>query len=232
VTVNSVVISDPAFQIDDTRDVVYLDGKPLPEPEYVYILLNKPVRTVTTASDERGRRTVLETVNVRERVFPVGRLDYDTSGVLLLTNDGDLANRLTHPKFEIAKTYRALLDIELDAGRLKKIRQGIDIGEGMHVKPDAIRKSPCKDGMEYIITLHEGRKHEVKRIFRSVGGKVVRLERIAFAGITLKNIPEGEWRYLSEKELADIRRTARAAGNKLPGGKAADTGISSVFMKN
>ena len=211
-TVNSAVIDDPAFQVNEETDVVQLDGKCLPGADFIYLLMNKPPKTVTTSSDEFGRRTVLDLLNVRERVYPVGRLDYDTSGVLLLTNDGELANRLTHPKFEVLKTYRALIDEPLDPQQMAQIRQGVLIGEGEPARPDSLRKSPRRGGREYILTLHEGKKHEVKRIFEAAGRRVVKLERIEFAGISAHNLRPGEWRFLNRGEILKLKKLTSPAG--------------------
>ena len=210
-TVNNTVVDDPAFQVNTETDVITLDGKPLPEPEHIYLLMNKPSKTVTTAKDEYGRRTVLDLLDVQERVYPVGRLDYDTCGVLLLTNDGDLANRLMHPKFAVSKTYRAELDEALDHLKIAEIRRGIAIGEGERVKPDALRKSPGRGGKEYVLTLHEGKKHEVKRIFRAVGRRVIKLERMEFAGITSDKLRPGEWRFLNPGEVLKLKKIASLA---------------------
>ncbi len=187
-------------------DRVELDGREvLPEP-LVYVLLNKPAGVVTTARDPQGRPTVVDLVGQGSRLFPVGRLDADTTGALLLTNDGLLANRLAHPRYGVAKVYRATLEGEPDAQALERLRTGIELDDGMTAPADA--RVLGTDGRCTLveITLREGRKRQVKRMCRAVGFPVVRLHRPRYANIVLGELPVGSWRELTAGELTGLRK--------------------------
>lgn len=170
-----------------------------------YILLNKPKDTISTVSDERGRRTVLDIVGLDRRLYPVGRLDRNTTGVLLLTNDGDLAFRMTHPKFGIERVYRARLDRPLSGAHARSISEGLDIGRGE-------RSSPCEvaivseKGTEVELRMTEGKNREVRRIFESLGYSVRRLDRRSYAGLTARGLPRGGSRDLTAAEVRELRR--------------------------
>ncbi|TLU82024.1 MAG: rRNA pseudouridine synthase [Chlorobium sp.] len=205
VMVNGKVISTPGFKIDTGRDEVIVDGKEFacPEKRKVYILLNKPRNVITTSSDERNRETVLDCIDSEERVFPVGRLDRKTTGVLLLTNDGILANKLTHPSSNVKKEYIALLDEKFTQKHL------LQLTGGMRLKDTGEKVSPCRakildDGLQVLLSIHEGKNHQVRRMFETLGFTVKRLERVAYAGLQAGELRRGEWRYLSRNEVREL----------------------------
>ncbi len=188
-------------------DFITVDGGPVnPENKNVYIVLNKPKDYISTVSDERGRKTVIDLVKSRFRIFPVGRLDRNTTGVLILTNDGELAQRLTHPKYEIIRSYRVTLDKELLPEHAQKIASG--------VKLENFTSSPCeilmdhKDKKTLIISLKEGKNHEVKRLFEEFGYSVKKLDRKAYANITVQGMKRGEYRHLMNRELMYLKKLA------------------------
>ncbi len=183
------------------RDRVELDGKPLARQKVAYVLLNKPAGVVTTARDPGGRPTVVGLVDHPSRVVPVGRLDADTTGVLLLTNDGDLAHRLAHPRYEVEKVYVADVHGDPSEQAISALRRGIDLDDGRTAPARARRLS--RGRVELI--LHEGRKHQVKRMLESVGHPVRRLTRVRYGPLTVKGLEPGEWRELTAEEVARLR---------------------------
>lgn len=186
------------------RDRVELDGRPLERQPLAYVLLHKPAGTVTTARDPQGRRTVVEFVDHPARVVPVGRLDADTTGALLLTNDGELAHTLAHPRYEVEKVYEAEVEGEPSDEALERLRAGIELDDGSTAPAQARRLGPgCVE-----LSLHEGRKHQVKRMLAAVGHPVTRLHRSRYAGLTLDGLAPGEWRELEPAELEGLRQTA------------------------
>jgi 23S rRNA pseudouridine2605 synthase len=185
-----------------TGDRVEVDGKPVTAQALRYVLLNKPVATVTTASDPQGRPTVVELVEeIPERVVPVGRLDADTTGALLLTNDGPLSHRLAHPRYGVEKVYEAEVVGEPDEAALEQLAAGIDLDDGRTAPAGVRRLGPSK--LE--LTLHEGRKHQVKRMCEAVGHPVVRLHRTRYAGLTVEGLEPGAWRQLEPSEVDQLR---------------------------
>jgi 23S rRNA pseudouridine2605 synthase len=191
--------------VDDARDVVEVDGRPIrPEP-LSYVLLNKPAGVVTTARDPHGRPTVVGLVAHERRVVPVGRLDADTTGALLLTNDGPLAHRLMHPRYEVEKVYEAEVEGEPGDEELTRLAAGVDLEDGRTAPARARRLAPSR--LE--LALHEGRKHQVKRMCEAVGHPVVRLHRRAYAGLTVDGLAPGEWRELEESEVGRLRAASR-----------------------
>src|SRR3954471_12115636 len=186
-------------------DVVDLDGRLLVPQRVAYVLLHKPGGVVTTASDPHGRPTVVDLVEHERRVVPVGRLDADTTGVLLLTNDGPLAHRLMHPRYEVDKVYEAEVEGEPDDDALTRLADGVELEDGMTAPADVRRLGPSR--LE--LTLHEGRKHQVKRMLAAVGHPVTRLHRSAYAGLTSNGLEPGEWRELSGEEVARLRAPGR-----------------------
>jgi 23S rRNA pseudouridine2605 synthase len=187
------------------RDRVELDGSPLDLQPLSYVLLHKPAGTVTTAHDPRGRRTVVDLVDHPARVVPVGRLDADTTGALLLTNDGELAHRLAHPRYEVDKVYEAEVEGEPANEALQQLREGVDLDDGRTAPAQARRLGPSK--LELVI--HEGRKHQVKRMLEAVGHPVTRLHRSRYAGLTPDGLEPGQWRELTEGEVASLRELTR-----------------------
>jgi len=186
----------------EKRDRVELDGKPLARQPLAYVLLHKPAGVVTTASDPNGRPTVVELVSDHEtRLVPVGRLDADTTGALLLTNDGDLAHRLAHPRYEVEKIYEAEVEGEPSDDALRQLEQGVELDDGRTAPARARRLAPSRIELE----IHEGKKHQVKRMLAAVGHPVVRLHRGRYAGLTLKGLGPGESRELTGAEVERLR---------------------------
>ena len=200
--VNGTVITEPAFKVTD-RDVVTFDGQKVQRSRnHVYILLNKPKDTITTSDDPQGRHTVMDIIRpaTDERVYPVGRLDRNTSGVLLLTNDGDLAQQLSHPSFEVRKIYEVKLDKPVTKDDFDKILNGITLEDG-EIHADSLAYSDTKDRSILGIEIHSGRNRIVRRMFEHLGYDVRGLDRVMYANLTKKNIERGHWRFLSEKEV-------------------------------
>jgi 23S rRNA pseudouridine2605 synthase len=185
----------------DPGDKVELDGRPVAPQRLAYLLLHKPAGVVTTARDPQGRPTVVELVPAEPRVVPVGRLDADTTGALLLTNDGGLAHRLAHPRYEVEKVYRAEVVGTPAAEALARLREGVELEDGRTAPAQATLLRP--DVVER--TIHEGRKHQVKRMLEAVGHPVRRLHRSGYGGLTLAGLGPGEWRELTEGELARLQ---------------------------
>jgi 23S rRNA pseudouridine2605 synthase len=185
----------------EPRDRVELDGRPLQPQPLAYVLLHKPAGTVTTARDPHQRPTVVDLVDHPARVVPVGRLDADTTGALLLTNDGDLAHRLAHPRYGVEKVYEAQVEGEPTDDDLERLRTGIELDDGPTAPAQARRLGP--NTIE--LTLHEGRKHQVKRMLAAVGHPVTRLHRSAYAGLSPEGLEPGQWRELEPSEVERLR---------------------------
>ena len=198
------------------NDVVSLDGERLQPQELAYVLLHKPAGVVTTARDPQGRRTVVDLVDHPVRVVPVGRLDADTTGALLLTNDGDLAHRLAHPRYEVDKVYEVEVEGEPDDAALARLRDGIDLDDGRTAPAQARHLGPTT--LE--LAVHEGRKHQVKRMLAAVGHPVTRLHRSRYAGLGLEGLEPGAWRELESSEvelLRDLRAWRPGSASSAPG---------------
>lgn len=208
VGVDGESVTDPAREVTGTERIE-LDGRPVAaQTERVVYMVNKPAGVVSTARDPQGRPTVVELVPGSKRLYPVGRLDADTTGLILLANDGELANRLTHPRYEVEKTYRATV-ANPPVGRraLAALRQGIQLDDG----PTAPAKVRASAPNTLELTIHEGRKRQVKRMCRAVGHPVTSLERIAFGPLRLGDLPRGQARRLTDGELAQLASVGRAA---------------------
>ncbi len=205
VTVNGVVATELGMKVKRSDEVKYHD-QPVTLEKKVYVLLNKPKDYVTTSDDPQQRKTVMDLVKdaCPERIYPVGRLDRNTTGVLLLTNDGDLASKLTHPKFLKKKVYHVFLDKNVSEEDLQKIAEGIELEDG-EVHADAIEYADDRDKSQVGIEIHSGRNRIVRRIFEKLGYRVVKLDRAQFAGLTKKNLRRGDWRFLTEKEVEMLR---------------------------
>ena len=202
VTVDGKIVKELGAKADPSQKIC-VDGKQLTfDAEKIYLLLNKPRGYVSTVKDERGRRTVLELLgeNFSERVYPVGRLDLNSEGLLILTNDGDLTNALIHPRFEVTKTYRAKVSGDVTEEKLDKLRAGIELDDGLTAPAEIYRLD--KDLVE--ITIHEGRNRQVRRMFAAIGCDVKRLRRIKFADLTLEGVGVGKFRTLTAEEVAKL----------------------------
>jgi 23S rRNA pseudouridine2605 synthase/16S rRNA pseudouridine516 synthase len=212
VMVNGKVVTTPGIRIDPQHDEVIVDGKIYARPEgrKVYILFNKPRNVITTSSDEKNRQTVLDFIDTGERVFPVGRLDRKTTGLLLLTNDGYLAHKLTHPSSNVKKEYIAVLDEKFTQKHIPLLTGG------MRLKDTGEKVSPCRakildDGLQVLLSIHEGKNHQVRRMFETLGFEVKRLERVAYAGLQAGELRRGEWRYLSRNEVRELYRLVESS---------------------
>ena len=208
VTVNGQVVTELGTKVLRSDEVKFHD-QPVTMEKKVYVLLNKPKDCVTTSDDPQQRKTVMDLVKnaCPERIYPVGRLDRNTTGVLLLTNDGELASKLTHPKFLKKKIYHVFLDKNITAHDMQQIAEGINLEDG-EIHADAIEYASDKDKSQVGIEIHSGKNRIVRRIFESLGYRVVKLDRVLFAGLTKKNLRRGDWRFLTEKEVDMLRMGA------------------------
>ena len=204
VTVDGETVTDPARDVDESKAVA-VDGRPVQaEPREVYAL-NKPAGVVSTARDTHGRPTVVQLVRSRRRLYPVGRLDADTTGLILLTNDGDLAERLTHPRYGVKKVYRARVQPgRLSPRALEALKKGVELEDGC-TAPAQVRQ-PATGVVE--LTIREGRKRQVRRMIEAVGHRVVELERVAFGPLGLRGLEPGQSRRLTQREVERLRKTA------------------------
>jgi 23S rRNA pseudouridine2605 synthase len=208
VMVNDRVVKEPFHDVKP-GDIVYFDGQIVKqERKFVYILLNKPENCISTVSDEHARRTVFDIVKLKSnvRLYPVGRLDRMTTGLLILTNDGQLTKKLTHPSHEVPKKYEVLLDRVFQRSDMQKLCRGIRLHDGF-IKPDRIFCPSGEHGCTVIVELHSGRNRIVRRMFEHLGYEVKELDRFFYAGLTKKGLKLGQWRYLTEKEVEGLRTT-------------------------
>jgi 23S rRNA pseudouridine2605 synthase len=214
VTVNGKVVTELGVKVTPGRDVVTVDGKPLAREKKVYILLNKPRGRVTTLQDPEGRKTVAELVrDVPVRLYPVGRLDYNTEGLLLLTNDGVLTHALTHPSHEISKTYIAEVAGKPTEEKLDKLRMGIKLEDGVTAPANVkITKTDTEKNVAVMeIIIHEGRNRQIRRMCEAIGHPVNKLKRVKFAFLTLEGVRRGRYRYLEPDEVEELKRLAKAS---------------------
>ena len=205
VKVNGVVVHDLGFKVDN-KDEVFVDDVQVFKKEKEYYLLYKPEKVICSVSDEKGRTTVIDLIDTKEKIFPVGRLDYDTSGLLILTNDGELTNKLTHPSHNIEKTYYAKIDGIITKDELLKLEHGIILAGVKTKKAHAkVKKIDKRNNKSYVeLTISEGRNHQVKNMFDSVGHKVLKLKRTNYACLDLSNLSVGEYRSLTIKEVKQL----------------------------
>ncbi len=216
VSVNGEIVREMGVQIDENYDMVELDGEVIKNAEKkVYIMLNKPVGFITTVSDDKGRPTVMELVSdISSRIYPVGRLDYDTEGLLLMTNDGELTYCITHPKHDIAKTYVAEVTGDVSMDTITQLRRGVML-DGQKTSPAEVEVvGATQYGTKVEITIHEGRNRQVRRMFEELGCVVKKLKRIKEAGLTLGHLPLGKWRKLSESEVNMLKKIEAAGTAK------------------
>ena len=208
VLVNGVAVTELGTKIT-RNDTVTFRGKVVTLERKIYVLLNKPKDCVTTSDDPQGRLTVMDIVRnaCTERIYPVGRLDRNTTGVLLFTNDGELASKLTHPKFLKKKIYHVTTDKNVTAADMRQIAEGITLEDG-EIRADAIDYASPTDKKQVGIEIHSGKNRIVRRIFEALGYRVVKLDRVLFAGLTKKNVRRGDWRFLTEQEVNMLRMGA------------------------
>jgi 23S rRNA pseudouridine2605 synthase len=206
ITVNGKVVTDLGTKVTASDDIRF-KNKRLSAEKKVYILMNKPRGYVTTVEDPHADQTVLDLIGdaCTERVYPVGRLDKATTGVLLLTNDGDLTGKLTHPRYKRKKIYHVFLDKTVTRNDLTLLTEGVEI-EGETVAADAVSYADAEDKTQIGIEIHSGQNRIVRRIFEKLGYKVKKLDRVYFAGLTKKNLPRGKWRFLNDKEISMLKR--------------------------
>ncbi|WP_165360595.1 pseudouridine synthase, partial [Candidatus Chloroploca sp. Khr17] len=206
VTVNGRVVQEPGLRVDPEQDVIMLDGEPVRQPgRRTYVLLHKPVGVVSTVEDPHGRPTVIDLVQVPARIFPVGRLDVDSEGLLLLTDDGELTHHLTHPRFEVEKEYRVLLDRPLETVALRDWRNGLLLQGEMTAPARVALAETTDEGVWYSVVLREGRKRQIRETAKTLGYEVRRLIRVREGKLTLGTLPIREYRTLTDEEIAELR---------------------------
>ncbi len=205
VKVNGEVVTELGTKVRRS-DSVYFHDEPIRMESKVYVLLNKPKGFVTTSEDPQNRKTVMDLVRnaCPERIYPVGRLDRNTTGVLLLTNDGELASKLTHPKYEKKKIYHVFLDQNVTLADMQKMLEGVELEDGI-IKVDEVQYAHATDKKQVGVQIHSGRNRIVRRLFEALGYHVVKLDRVFFAGLTKKNLRRGDWRFLTEQEVNFLR---------------------------
>ncbi|MCK4519441.1 MAG: rRNA pseudouridine synthase, partial [Candidatus Omnitrophica bacterium] len=210
---NSTVISDPLYKVELQKDIIKVGKKRIKDDgginkEYVYYLLNKPSDYLSTVTDTHGRKTVMDLVKDEERIYPVGRLDKDTEGLLILTNDGSLTYRLTHPKFEIDKVYEALVKPVISNKDIEKLKKGVSLEDGPRVSGEArlVKVYKKVDEARVEIVIHQGIKRQIRRMFFALGYRVLALKRLRLGGLTLGSLKKGEARKLSKKEVNSLKK--------------------------
>ena len=216
IQVNGKTITELGTKVSP-QDVVTHKGKKLQGEKKVYILLNKPKDYLTTVKDTHGRKTVLDLVRgcCSERIYPVGRLDRNTTGVLLFTNDGALAEALTHPSYNRKKVYHVFLNKNLKTGDLEQISNGIELDDGF-IRPDSIQYTDVKDKKQVGMEIHSGRNRIVRKIFEHLDYRIEKLDRVYFAGLTKKGVSRGHWRHLTDKEIAMLKMSVPGISRKKP----------------
>ncbi|MFI5185697.1 MAG: pseudouridine synthase [Chitinophagales bacterium] len=204
VKVNNETITEPGHRVSG-KDEIRVNGKKIfLSKNLIYILLNKPKDYITTTDDPEKRKTVLDLIRTKERIYPVGRLDRNTSGVLLLTNDGELSQVLTHPSHEVKKVYHVTLNRSLEKKDFDQILKGVTLEDGP-ASVDVLAYADARDKTQLGVEIHSGRNRIVRRIFEHLGYDVKNLDRVVFAGLTKKNVERGKWRFLNEKEIRDLK---------------------------
>jgi len=210
VSVNGEVVSELGHKVDPSKDVIRYNGETLKREKMVYVLLNKPKDYITTTEDPQERRTIMHLVDKasKERIYPVGRLDRNTTGLILMTNDGELADKLSHPRNSVTKIYQVELNKALTQGDLNKIDFGLELEDGL-IKPDMVSYVQGGSKREIGIQIHSGKNRIVRRIFEHLGYEVVKLDRTIYANLTKKDLPRGRWRFLEEKEIIQLKHLVK-----------------------
>lgn len=219
VKINNITVTELGVKVEPGKDRVTVDGKPISAEQYIYILLYKPKGVVTTLRDPKNRKTVADLVkNIPERIYPVGRLDYNTEGLLLLTNDGELTHVLIHPSRKIDKTYVAKVNGLPSEDKLDLLRAGIKLEDGLTspAKIDLIENNPDTDTATIEITIHEGKNRQIRRMFDAIGHSIKNLKRVKFAFLTLKGVRRGQYRHLLPSEVEELKKMAQINFNKNP----------------
>ena len=212
VEINHKVVRDLGTKIDPQRDKVFVNGRQVVQVhDFVYLVMNKPKDTITTLSDERGRATVTSLLRTRQRVFPIGRLDRNTTGVLLFTNDGEFANLLMHPRFEVPKSYLVSCEEPVNPEHLEQLRRGVQLEDGK-TTPAEVYVMPHSKGKEVGIVIHEGRNRQVRRMFELLGYQVRKLDRAAYGPVTKEGLARGETRKLTHQEVHKLKELAGMSG--------------------
>ncbi|MGD8189147.1 pseudouridine synthase [Brevibacillus ginsengisoli] len=209
VRVNGAIVTELGTKVDPSIDEIEVDGKVIRREKHLYILLYKPTGVITSLHDPQGRKVVTDLLQgVQERVYPVGRLDYDTSGLLLLTNDGELANKIAHPSYEMDKVYRAWVKGIPTSDQVKRLATGIQLEDGMTSPGEAriLEVDPVKKRAHLELTIHEGRNRQVRRMCEAIGHPVISLERIQLGFLTLEGLKKGDYRFLTNQEVEHIQR--------------------------
>lgn len=211
VQVNDEVVTTLGVKVDASKDVIIVDGRKIRQEKKVYVLFNKPKGVITSASDPGGRKIVTDFLeDIKERIYPVGRLDYDTEGLLLLTNDGEFANLLTHPRHHVPRTYHATVKGVPHGSLLDKLRDGIELEDGMTApaEVDYYDIDPAKKETIVSITIYEGRNRQVRRMFDAIQFPLIKLKRVQFGPIALTGVPRGKFRHLEAKEIKELTEEA------------------------
>ncbi|SCW27635.1 23S rRNA pseudouridine2605 synthase [Paenibacillus tianmuensis] len=215
VEVNDKVVKTLGVKVDPSQDFIKVDGKPIRRQSKVYVIFNKPKGVITSAQDPEGRKTVTEFFkNIKQRIYPIGRLDYDTEGLLLLTNDGEFAHLLTHPKHHVPRTYLATVKGVPHGSLLDKLKNGIELEDGKTAPAEVEYQDVRPETNESVvkITIYEGRNRQVRRMFDAIHHPVIKLKRIQFGPLLLSGIPRGKFRHLTPQEVNELRQEALKAG--------------------
>lgn len=207
VKVNNVIINELGFKVNSELDRVFVDNTLIkPVDQKIYIMLNKPEGVISSVKDDRNRKTVIDVIGIKEKIFPIGRLDYDTSGLLLLTNDGEVYNKIIHPRKEVNKIYIAKVKGIFSEEEIKAFENGVDIGDYVTARSKIKILKKYFDSCEVKITIHEGKNRQVRRMCSAFNHEVISLKRISIGEITLKDLEKGKWRNLSEKEIEYLKK--------------------------
>jgi 23S rRNA pseudouridine2605 synthase len=205
VTVNGERINEAGFRVDPQKDEIRINGKEIKQPELVYYLINKPKGVVSTTADEYGRKNVISLIPTEERIYPVGRLDKDTTGLLILTNDGELTNQLIHPRYHVDKIYRLQIAGMITKEQLRALRNGVLLDDGITYPASVVITKSNNANTFLEMTIHEGRNRQIRRMCETVGIKLLELQRVKFGSLSLGNLPIGKFRKLKKEEIASLR---------------------------
>ena len=208
-TINGKRVTESGTRVDPTKDTVLLNGKKVIQPGLVYFLLNKPIGYISTTADEYARNNVVSLIDTAQRIYPIGRLDKDTHGLLILTNDGELTHKLTHPKFHVPKVYRLLIEGVVNKEHIHAFKTGVLLPDGITLPADIQIISQKNSQTTVLVTLHEGRNRQIRRMCETVGMQLLDLERISFGPIKLGTLATGEYRKLTKKEIEALREAVQ-----------------------